>query len=392
MLNQTSTQGTAPSNDLLLRTNTYYQSIIDKFDAALATLVPVFEEDRIVDFTFQMTNKSYSRYSNLPPEAIQGKRVSAIFPGYYQTDAFERYVQIHQSGEPQSWELHYNVDGLNVFLLVNACNLGNEVVVDLTDITKQKNLQLDLLQKVEELERSNKNLEAFAYAASHDLKEPTRKVIFYTERLKQQLDETFTAEQTHLFSRVELAARRMNTLIDDLLTYSYVSKGVDAMEPVDLSKDMQSLLEDLELEIELKGAAIIVEDLPALKGHKRQLQQLFGNLITNALKYSRQGVPPQIRISARKVKGHEISLHLKSDEGTKAYHLIEVSDNGIGFDPEDAERIFNVFTRLHGNAEYRGTGVGLSIAKKVVENHDGYIWAESALDEGATFKILLPAN
>jgi light-regulated signal transduction histidine kinase (bacteriophytochrome) len=284
------------------------------------------------------------------------------------------------------------VDGLNVFLVVNASKLGDEVVVDFLDITKQKNLQLDLLQKVEELERSNHNLEAFAYAASHDLKEPTRKVQFYTDRLKRELEETLTPEQTHLLSRVELAARRMNMLIDDLLTYSYVSKGVDATENVDLGKEMQSILEDLELEIELKGAAITVEDLPILQGHRRQLQQLFCNLITNALKYSKQGKAPQISINASKVKGHEVPHHLKSDEVIKDFHLVAVRDNGIGFDPEDAERIFNVFTRLHGNTEYRGTGVGLSIAKKVVENHRGYIWAESAISEGATFQILLPAD
>jgi signal transduction histidine kinase len=159
-----------------------------------------------------------------------------------------------------------------------------------------------------------------------------------------------------------------------------------------LNVELQQIQEDLELEIELKGATIILEDLPVVRGHKRQLQQLFCNLITNALKYSRQGVTPQIRINAKTVKGHEASLHLKSDEGVKSYHLIEVKDNGIGFAQEDAERIFNVFTRLHGNNEYRGTGVGLSIARKVAQNHQGYIWAESTPGEGATFKVLLPAD
>jgi signal transduction histidine kinase len=392
MSNQTFTPSTASSTDLLLQTNKYYQNIIDKFDAALATLLPVFEENRIVDFSFKMTNKAYSKYSSLSPAAIQGKRVSAVFPEYYKTDAFERYVHVYQSGEPQNWELHYNVDGLNVFLVVNACKLEDEVVVDFTDITKMKNLQLDLLHKVRELERSNQNLEEFAYAASHDLKEPTRKVYFYTDRLKYQLSETLTPEQSHLFSRVELAAHRMNTLIDDLLTYSFVSKGVEALERIDLHEDINHILEDLELEIELKGAVITTEDLPVVQGHKRQLQQLFCNLITNSLKYSKQDMTPQIDISAKKVRGHEVPLHLKSDESTQSYHLIEVKDTGIGFAQEDAERIFNVFTRLHGNAEYRGTGVGLSIAKKVVENHQGYIWAESAPGEGATFKVLLPAK
>jgi signal transduction histidine kinase len=392
MTNQTPTPSTLPSSDFLLQTNTYYQNVIDKFDAAFAALVPVFDEGRIIDFYFKTTNEAYSKYSNISPAAIQGKRVSAVFPGYYKTDAFERYVQISQSGEPQSWELHYNVDGLNVFLVVNASKLGDEVVVDFTDITKQKNLQLDLLQKVEELERSNKNLEEFAYAASHDLKEPIRKVSFFTDRLKQLLSESLTPEQSHLFSRVEIAVQRMNTLIDDLLAYSHVSKGVQTTENVDLNVALRQIQEDLELEIELKGATLIFEDLPVIRGHKRQLQQLFCNLITNALKYSIQGVAPQIRIHAKMVKGHEASPHLKSDEGVKSYHLIEVKDNGIGFAQEDAERIFNVFTRLYGNNEYRGTGVGLSIARKVAQNHRGYIWAESTPGEGATFKVLLPTN
>jgi signal transduction histidine kinase len=391
MSNQTDSPFSDPSTDFLIQTNTYYQNVIDKFDAALAALLPVFEEDRIVDFSFKMTNKAYSKYSNLSPAEIKGKQVSTIFPEYYKTDAFERYVRVYQSGEPQTWELHYNVDGLNVYLIVNASKLNDEVVVDFTDITKQKNLQLDLLQKVEELERTNQNLEEFAYAASHDLKEPTRKVHFFTEKLKHQLSETLTPEQTHLFSRVELAAHRMNTLINDLLTFSYVSKGVDAMESVDLRENMQQVLEDLELEIELKGAVVAVDDLPTVNGHKRQLQQLFCNLLTNALKYSKQGVTPQIHISTRKVKGHELPVHLQSEEGSKGYYLITISDNGIGFDPIDAERIFNVFTRLHGNVEYKGTGVGLSIAKKVVENHHGYIWAESEPDKGSTFKFVLPA-
>jgi signal transduction histidine kinase len=142
----------------------------------------------------------------------------------------------------------------------------------------------------------------------------------------------------------------------------------------------------------VKGAAIIIEDLPVIKGYRRQLQQLFCNLITNALKYSKQNVIPQIHISTKRIIGHEVPLHLKSDEGVKFYHLFEVKDNGIVFAQEDSERIFNVFTRLHSNTEYRGTGVGLSIARKVAQNHQGYLWAESIPGEGATFKILLPVD
>ena len=191
---------------------------------------------------------------------------------------------------------------------------------------------------------------------------------------------------------MEQAARRMNMLIDDLLAYSHVSKGALQLDTVDLNNKVQNVLEDLDLEIQEKKATIIVDDLPVITGHKRQMQQLFQNLIGNALKYSKPGIPPEIHIYATLVRGYETERSLNGDEAQKQYHLIVVEDNGIGFEQQDAERIFNVFTRLHGNSEYRGTGVGLSIARKVIENHQGYIWAESEPAKGATFKLLLPVT
>ena len=120
------------------------------------------------------------------------------------------------------------------------------------------------------------------------------------------------------------------------------------------------------------------------------MQQLFQNLISNGIKYSKPGASPEIHITATQVHGRQTSLPLSNEEAGKLYHLIQVKDNGIGFAAEDADRIFNVFTRLHGNTEYKGSGVGLAIARKVVENHGGYIWAEGAVGEGATFNVLLP--
>jgi hypothetical protein len=244
----------------------------------------------------------------------------------------------------------------------------------------------------EELKRSNSNLEEFAYAASHDMKEPIRKINLFADRLKQQLGDKLDSEQSHLFSRMEHAARRMNMLIDDLLTYSHVSKGASHFELVDLNQKLTLVQEDLELEIEEKQAKIVIGNLPAITGHKRQLQQLFQNLISNALKYGKPGVLPEVGISANIIRGSETALSLKGEQAAKRYHHIRIKDNGIGFKQEDAERIFNVFTRLHGKEEYKGTGVGLSIARKVVENHNGFIWAESAPGEGAIFNVLLPAD
>jgi PAS domain S-box-containing protein len=278
-----------------------------------------------------------------------------------------------------------------------------EAVEFVVDITATKEIEKQLEQKVRErtkdleslnhqLRLTNTNLEEFAYAASHDLKEPVRKIHLFADRLRQELKDVLNETQVQFFERMERSAQRMSILIDDLLTYSHVSRGVMLHETVDLNKKVKNVLEDLELEIEEKKARIDIERLPVISGHKRQLQQLFQNLIGNALKYSKPDAPPHITIRSRLITGDEIPVLLTSEDSGKQFYLIQVADNGIGFDPGDAERIFNVFTRLHGNAEYKGTGVGLSIAQKVVQNHGGYIWAESKLGEGATFNVLLPVE
>lgn len=251
---------------------------------------------------------------------------------------------------------------------------------------------LELQNLNDELKRTNKNLEEFAYAASHDMKEPIRKIHLFADRLKGELDSQLTESQRYLFSRVENATKRMSTLIEDLLTYSIISKGIAHLEPVDLNQKIRNVLEDLEVVVAEKGAEFTIDPMPVITGQKRQMQQLFQNLIGNALKYSKLDEKPHIYIGAKTVYGHQTALRMHEEDTRKLYHLIEITDNGIGFDQQDAERIFQVFTRLHGNAEYKGTGVGLSIVKKVVENHHGYIWAESTPGVGATFKLLLPSG
>jgi signal transduction histidine kinase len=199
--------------------------------------------------------------------------------------------------------------------------------------------------------------------------------------LKDQLSTQLQEGQVRAFSRIENATERMGNLIDDLLLYSHVSQRPHETESVDLNEKVQRALEDLELDVEEKKAIVNVEKLPVVKGYRRQLQQMFQNLISNALKYSKADVPPRIDIAARQVT-----------ESGKTYHLLEVKDNGIGFDPEYADKIFQIFTRLHNKAEYSGTGVGLSIVKKVVENHNGLIRVKSKLGEGSVFTVLLPAE
>ncbi|MEI6946146.1 PAS domain S-box protein [Paraflavisolibacter sp. H34] len=279
----------------------------------------------------------------------------------------------------------------------------HECVEFVLDITETKHMEEELERKVQErtldleklnteLRRSNTNLEEFAYAASHDLKEPIRKIHFFTDRLLGRLDARLEDEDRRLFERMQQATKRMANLIEDLLLYSHMSKGMVLEDRVDLNVKVKRVLEDLELEIMEKGAHITVEPLPVVIGNKRRLQQLFQNLISNALKYCRPGICPDIRITSRRVRGSETPLLLSGEDATRQFHLIQVKDNGIGFNQDDAERIFNVFTRLHGSEEYKGSGVGLSIARKVVEHHHGHIWAESEPGTGATFNVLLPAQ
>ena len=237
-----------------------------------------------------------------------------------------------------------------------------------------------LLQANKELKRSNANLEEFAHAASHDLKEPIRKIHFFTHQLKEQLSSHVNESEIRSFSRIENASQRMSNLIDDLLLYSHVSQRPHERENVDLNEKVQQALVDLDLDIEEKEAIVRPGKLPVVKGYRRQLQQLFQNLISNAVKYSKEDVAPLIDITAEEV-----------EQAGKRYNRISVTDNGIGFAQEYEDKIFQMFSRLHGRHEYSGTGVGLSIVKKVVENHDGFIKVKSEPGVGSTFEIYLPA-
>jgi PAS domain S-box-containing protein len=291
----------------------------------------------------------------------------------------------------------YNEEGIPYLVIGTIQDVTSQMIYQQQLKSSEAELQKRVLERTQalenlnqELKRSNANLEEFAYAASHDMKEPIRKIHFFADRIKNNLDGKLEPEDARYFERLELATKRMSTLIDDLLMYSHISRGTSAEETVDLNQVLSMVLEDLELEIEEKQAQIVSEDLPVIHGHKRQLQQLFQNLIANSLKYSNPQVPPKVELTCEKVKTKEAPVSLQADISIDDYFLIEIKDNGIGFEQEDAERIFNVFTRLHGNTEYRGTGVGLSIVRKVAENHRGQIIAESSPGMGASFKIYLP--
>jgi|GEM_PF-2190617 len=249
----------------------------------------------------------------------------------------------------------------------------------------------DLIEINNKLERSNQELEQFAYVASHDLQEPLRKISAFGNILVSRYKPGLGNEGADLINRMQSAAERMRTLIDELLTYSRVSRQAEKL-PVRLSDLIREVMVDMETSIREKQAIIQVDELGTVVGNPMQLRQLFQNLISNSLKFSKDDQIPAISISSKLLKGAESGLSVISGDEEKLFFQIDVKDNGIGFEQQYAEKIFQVFQRLHGRTEYPGSGVGLSIVQKVVENHKGYIIAESTPGAGACFRILLPAG
>lgn len=256
------------------------------------------------------------------------------------------------------------------------------------DITSVKNLEKEQERTFRELNRSNKELEEFAYVASHDLQEPLRKISTFNERLKNKFGTVLGADGNMYLDRIISSTENMRMLIDNLLEFSRTSRSSHAHTRCDLNTILKEVISDQELKIEETSAAINVETLPVIDAVPVEMKQLFNNLISNSIKFRNSSVKPIITIRSSEATKKELdNLHLPSDI---KYVRIEVSDNGIGFETEYAERIFQIFQRLHGKTEYAGSGIGLAICKKIVDNHEGIIYATSTLGKGSSFIIILP--
>jgi signal transduction histidine kinase/CHASE3 domain sensor protein len=269
--------------------------------------------------------------------------------------------------------------------------MGDKILIGTnSDVTEEVLASLSLEQQNFELEASNKELVAFNYAASHDLQEPLRKIQTFVSRLSEKENKNLSETGKEFMVRINNSVERMRVLIEDLLQYSRTTKTEKVFEDTKLNDLLENAKVDLAQFIEEKGAKIQNQSLPELKVIPFQIQQLFANLINNSLKYSRADVPPEIKISCKKVSAADETLIPKSTKDK--FYKITFKDNGIGFEQEYAEKIFVLFNRLHNKNEYEGTGIGLAICKKIVENHRGFITATGKPNAGATFIIYLPED
>jgi PAS domain S-box-containing protein len=320
-------------------------------------------------------NPTVAKLTGWPVDELVGKSEQEIFvtngSGDQGLSADER-VLYRRDGS------RFPVEFVKTPINENGRVVGSVVV--LKDITERKQVQDSLARKAAELARSNSELEQFAFVASHDLQEPLRKIQAFGDRLKVKCEPIEAPDIRDYLDRMQSAAARMRTLINDLLAFSRVIRSSEPFVPVDLAVVTREVLSDLEVRIEKSGAKVEIGELPTIEADPMQMRQLMLNLLSNALKFQPAGASPLIQLSA------SISTPLSREPQCE----LRVQDNGIGFDEKYMDKIFAVFQRLHGRTEYEGTGVGLAVCRRIVDRHHGNITANSQPGKGAVFIVTLP--
>ncbi len=345
------------------------------------------------DLKITVWNKKSEEKEGFTKSQALGKHIFELFPKYNNEQWLSTISEVLVDGKsihyPKIQFLHR--PGWGEIFITPLFNGYNEIIGLLyisNEITELVDLTSALEQNNKDLQKTNKELSSFAYVASHDLQEPLRKIQIFAKRITDSESEILSDNAKDYFNRMKNAAERMQNLIEDLLTYSRTGPLARNFENVHLDQIVEEVKEDLKDEITLKNAIIEADDLCECHVIPFQLRQLLHNLISNSIKFSKPGEAPRVVIKSNVAKGSELGNPDLDPE--MEYCYITISDNGIGFDPEFNEQIFGLFQQLHGKNEYPGTGIGLSICKKIIENHYGIITAEGERGKGAVFKIYIP--
>jgi PAS domain S-box-containing protein len=358
--------------------------------------ITVFDKE----YKFIGWNKRCEQIHGKKKEDVIGKTIFEMFPGV------ENYPEF-MNGQEQSLKgqfIHvpmvrdgYTGDYLELFYVPLKNDEGETYAVvnimhDVSDFvvsTEALNtLNKTLEQKNEELEQKNDEITSFAFVASHDMKEPLRKIHTFSDWLMEQESANLSDKGKSLVEKIGASVHRMEVLIDDILVLTKIHSDIHKEEDVNLNRVLKTVFDDMFEEILVTQTGIHADQLPIVNGNSNQIYYLFKNLISNAIKFQKPGNVPQIKITAEIVKGKDTKLPNAKDE----YAKISFIDNGFGFEQRYAKKIFRVFQRLHGRHEYEGTGIGLAICRKIMENHSGIITVESELGKGSVFNCFFPLH
>jgi signal transduction histidine kinase/CheY-like chemotaxis protein len=353
----------------LRESETRYRTLFNSIDEGFCILEAMGgPDDGVSDYRYIAANPALKVQSGIAVN-VGHDTVRGLLGGEAQSwiDAFE---EIRRSGEPLRAERNLVTQGriLDLYSFRLEDETNRRIGVIFTDITERKRAEAELL-------RANQDLEQFAYSASHDLQEPLRSVRIYSELLAQRFGPKLEGQARDFLEFLTAGATRMEMLVRDLLAYTQSGQKEHAAEPAEATEALTSALANLAAAIKTSNARVTFDPLPAVRIHGTQLQQLFQNLIGNAIKYSRDSVTPEIHVGVAREEDRWV---------------FSVSDNGLGIDPEYKERIFGLFKRLHTGDQYSGTGIGLAICQRIVERAHGRIWVESEIGRGSTFRFTIP--
>lgn len=367
------------------------QQILDHALTAIAHYEAIRNSDgKIVDFYFRSFNHTAELMTGLKAADVIGRRMLEMFPEVGRSGLFDKWVEVVETGEATRFQSHYDDGTIDLWYDTQATKWGDGFIQSYIDVSPLMRNQQELERLNRDLTRSNDSLQQFAFAASHDLQEPLRKIQSFGSLIEEKHSGQLDEVGRDLFRRMRLASKRMSALVKDLLFFSRLTTQPIEHSPVALNDVIREVLNDLELLIQEVAACINVEPLPVVQGNARQLTQLLQNLVNNALKFRHPDRPPAVTITGRIATPDEVGARTALDRN-RPYVCLTITDNGIGFRPEYADRIFGLFQRLNGRENYEGSGIGLTLVQKVVDQHNGFVEAHGRPDEGSTFVVWLPA-
>lgn len=360
------------------------QSVLYTSQAGIITFTAIRNaRGSLVNVKADYVNPAIERLTGVAANTLPGKTLKEI-DSRLNEQLLPIFKDVMETGEYKEFEQQFG----RRWFFVSLSKKDDGVTASFQDITPIRQSQQQLEATIQQLEQSNAELEEYAYVASHDLQEPLRKIQTFANFIWERKQHVFDEKEKQYFQKLILAAHRMSVLVRDLLSLSGLKKK-PAFVPTDLNEVLEPVLQDLDLMITQKNAVIHVGSLPTIESVPLQMQQLFYNLIQNALKFASVHRRPEISISARRLSPEEI-MELKNLKPGRVYVEVLVADNGIGFSSDQAKNIFGLFKRLHLPDIYPGSGIGLSLCQRITENHHGYIYATGEEDKGARFVVVLP--